>query len=113
MVLTFEDGTKGLVLSNDITLGGIVNTLNIYANNNVIKVDMAANDAIKAYAPTTEVFGDEYITEKSRRRPAGASHRRTRTGCGAIPRRFRTLWKRYTTIAILYPMKFWGMKLCG
>ena len=64
VVLTFEDGTKGLVLSNDITLGGIVNTLNIYANNNVIKVDMAANDAIKAYAPTTEVFGDEYISEK-------------------------------------------------
>ena len=62
--LTFEDGTRGVVFSNDITLGGIVNTLEIYSSNAVIKVDMAANDAIKAYAPSSEVFGDEYISEK-------------------------------------------------
>lgn len=62
--LTFEDGTKGVVFSNDITLGGIVNTLAIYSSNAVIKVDMAANDAIKAYAPAHEIFGDEYISEK-------------------------------------------------
>ncbi len=64
VVITFEDGTKALVMSNDITLGGVVNTLNIYANNAVIKVDMAGNDAVKAYAPANETFGDEYITEK-------------------------------------------------
>ncbi len=62
--LTFEDGTKGVVFSNDITLGGVVNTLAIYSSNAVIKVDMAANDAIKAYAPAHEIFGDEYISEK-------------------------------------------------
>ncbi len=64
VVLTFEDGTKGLVLSNDTTLGGVVNTLNVYSSNSVVKVDMAANDSVKAYAPTNEVFGDEYISEK-------------------------------------------------
>jgi len=64
VLINFEDGTKGVVTSNDITLGGIVNTLEIRTSNSVIKVDMAANDAIKAFAPASEVFGDEYISEK-------------------------------------------------
>lgn len=64
VVLTFEDGTKALINSNDTTLGGIVNTLDVYTTNSVIKCDMAANDAIKAYAPANEIFGDEYISEK-------------------------------------------------
>lgn len=64
VILTFEDGTKALVSSNDTTLGGIVNTLDIYSTNCVIKCDMAANDAVKAFAPAHEIFGDEYITEK-------------------------------------------------
>ncbi len=64
LFLTLEDGTKGVVFSNDITLGGIVNTLEIYSSNTAIKVDMAANDAIKAYSPSPEIFGDEYISEK-------------------------------------------------
>lgn len=64
VVLTFEDGTKGLILSNDTTLGGIVNTLDLYTTNSVIRCNMASNDSVKAYAPATEVFGDEYISEK-------------------------------------------------
>ena len=64
VVLTFEDGTKALINSNDTTLGGIVNTLDVYTTNSVIKCDMAANDAIKAYAPANGIFGDEYISEK-------------------------------------------------
>lgn len=64
LVLTFEDGTKALVLSNDTTLGGIVNTLDVYTTNSVIKCNMASNDSVKAYAPTNEIFGDEYISEK-------------------------------------------------
>ncbi len=64
VVLTFEDGTKALVLSNDTTLGGIVNTLDIYTTNSVIKCNMTSNDSIRAYAPSNNIFGDEYITEK-------------------------------------------------
>ena len=61
--MTFEDGTKGLVLSNDITLGGVVNTLEVYTTNCVVKCNMSTNDAVMACAPVSEVFGDEYITE--------------------------------------------------
>lgn len=64
LLLTFEDGTKGLISSNDTTLGGIVNTLDIYATNMVIHCDMAANDSLKAYTPSPDTYGDEYISEK-------------------------------------------------
>jgi len=64
VILTFEDGTKALVLSNDTTMGGIVNTLEVYTTNSVIKCNMAANDTVRAYAPENEIFGDEYISEK-------------------------------------------------
>jgi predicted dehydrogenase len=64
VILTFDDGTKALVSSNDTTLGGIVNTLDIYSTKCVIKCDMASNNAVKAFAPTSQIFGDEYITEK-------------------------------------------------
>ena len=64
VVLTFEDGTKALVLSNDTTMGGIVNTLEVYTTNSVIKCNMAANDTVRAHAPENETFKDEYISEK-------------------------------------------------
>lgn len=64
VILTFDDGTKALVMSNDVTLGGIVNKVEVYTTNCVIKCNMASNDSITAYAPADEVFGDEYISEK-------------------------------------------------
>lgn len=64
VIITFEDGTKALVKSNDTTLGGVVNTLDVYTTNCVIKCNMASNDSVKAYAPANEIFGNEYISEK-------------------------------------------------
>jgi len=63
-ILTFEDGTKATIFSNDITLGGVVNVVEIYLSNSVIKCNLSQNDTCKAYAPSSEVFGEEYITEK-------------------------------------------------
>jgi len=62
--LTFEDGTKATVFSNDITLGGVVNTVDIYLSNSIIKCNMASNNSCKVYAPAPDIFGDEYLTEK-------------------------------------------------
>lgn len=64
LIITFEDETKAVIMSNDTTLGGIVNTIDIYTSNCVIKCNMTSNDTVKAYAPTDEIFGDEYISEK-------------------------------------------------
>ncbi len=64
VILTFEDDTKAVISSNDTTLGGIVNTFDIFTTNSVMHCDMAANTAMKVYTPSPLTFGDEYISEK-------------------------------------------------
>jgi predicted dehydrogenase len=63
-VLTFEDGTKATVHSNDITLGGVRNVVTAYLTNGVVQANINPNNAVAAYAPDGAVWGDEYITEK-------------------------------------------------
>jgi predicted dehydrogenase len=63
-VITFEDGTKATVHSNDTTLGGVRNTVTAYLTNAVIQANINPNTAVTAYAPEAAVWGDEYITEK-------------------------------------------------
>jgi predicted dehydrogenase len=63
-VITFEDGTKATVHSNDITLGGVRNVVTAYLTNGVVHANINPNTAVAAYAPDGGVWGDEYITEK-------------------------------------------------
>ena len=63
-VITFEDGTMATVHANDITLGGVRNTLTAYLTNGVIQANINPNNAVTAFAPDAAVWGDEYITEK-------------------------------------------------
>ena len=63
-VITFEDGTMATVHANDITLGGVRNTLTAYLTNGVIQANINPNNAVAAFAPDAAVWGDEYITEK-------------------------------------------------
>ena len=64
MVVGFEDGSIAQINSADIVLGGIQNLLTVYAAQASIKVNINPNDALLAYAPNGETFGDEYIREK-------------------------------------------------
>jgi len=63
-VITFEDGTKATVHSNDITLGGVRNVVTAYLTNGVVHASINPNTTVAAYAPDGAVWGDEYITEK-------------------------------------------------
>src|SRR5207247_1153986 len=63
-VITFEDGTKATVHSNDITLGGVRNVVTAYLTNGVVHANINPNTTVAAYAPDGAVWGDEYITEK-------------------------------------------------
>jgi predicted dehydrogenase len=63
-VLTFEDGTKATVHSNDITLGGVRNIVTAYLTNGVIQANITPNTSVVCYAPDGRVWGDEYLTEK-------------------------------------------------
>ncbi len=64
-ILTFTDGTKAVVSASFAVLGGVRNTLELYATNAVVKANMTPNDAVLAYAPHEDVFGAEYLTEKA------------------------------------------------
>jgi predicted dehydrogenase len=63
-VITFEDGTKATIHANDVTLGGVRNTVTAYLTNAVVQASITPNNAVMVYAPDATVWGDEYITEK-------------------------------------------------
>jgi hypothetical protein len=63
-VVTFEDGTKATVHANDITLGGVRNSVTAYLTNAVVQASITPNTAVAAYAPEAAVWGDAYISEK-------------------------------------------------
>lgn len=63
-VMTFSDGTKGVVSANDVCLGGMKDTMEIYMSNARIQCNMSRNTAIEAYAPSPDSFADEYLVEK-------------------------------------------------
>jgi predicted dehydrogenase len=63
-LVTFDDGTKATIHSNDTTLGGIRNVISAYLTNGVIQANINPNTAVMAYAPDATVWGDEYVTEK-------------------------------------------------
>jgi predicted dehydrogenase len=63
-IVTFDDGTKATVHSNDITLGGVRNVVTAYLTNAVVHASITPNTTLAAYAPEAAVWGDEYISEK-------------------------------------------------
>ena len=63
-IVSFDDGTKATVHSNDITLGGVRNVVTAYLTNAVVHASITPNTTLAAYAPEAAVWGDEYISEK-------------------------------------------------
>jgi predicted dehydrogenase len=64
MVLRFEDGSVAEIVGGDTALGGVHNYLEAYLSNARIRANINPNDSCVAYAPSPEIFADEYITEK-------------------------------------------------
>ena len=63
-IITFDDGTKATVHSNDVTLGGVRNVVTAYLTNGVLQANITPSTGVMAYAPDAAVWGDEYISEK-------------------------------------------------
>ena len=64
VLLTFTDGARAIISASDTVLGGMEDTLEIFMSNGRVKCDMTHSTMMQAYAPATQVFGDEYIAEK-------------------------------------------------
>jgi predicted dehydrogenase len=63
-VITFDDGTKATIHSNDVTLGGVRNVVTAYLTNGVLQANITPSTTVMAYAPDASVWGEEYISEK-------------------------------------------------
>ncbi|MBM4431240.1 MAG: Gfo/Idh/MocA family oxidoreductase [Chloroflexi bacterium] len=64
VILTFEDGTKGVFLASDVTLGGMEDTFQVRLSNCRIVCNLSRNTQCQAFAPDPGIFADEYLAEK-------------------------------------------------
>jgi predicted dehydrogenase len=65
MNLTFSDGTKAMILSGDMVLGGVRNNVEIYGNNGVLLNLISPNDSMKSYFVDEDGLENIYMTEKA------------------------------------------------
>jgi predicted dehydrogenase len=65
VIITFADGSRGVVHASDAVLGGMESGLEIFSSNNHLKCNLSPNNMLQAYAPHADVFGTEYIMEKT------------------------------------------------
>ncbi|UCF36023.1 MAG: Gfo/Idh/MocA family oxidoreductase [Acidobacteriota bacterium] len=63
-LLTFEDGSRGVVWASDTMLGGMESKLEVFMSNARIICNLSPNNLIQAYAPDAGVFAGEYLMEK-------------------------------------------------
>jgi predicted dehydrogenase len=64
LIITFADGSHGVVHASETVLGGMESKLEIFGSNVQLKCNLSPNDLLQAYAPDAAVFGDAYIMEK-------------------------------------------------
>lgn len=63
-ILTFEDGSRGLVWASDAVLGGMESRIEVYLTNSLIKCNLSPNNLVEAYAADSKVFEGAYVIEK-------------------------------------------------
>jgi predicted dehydrogenase len=64
LIITFEDGTRGIAWASDAMLGGMESSLQIALSNAHIKCNMEHSGLVSAFAPSPAVFEREYLMEK-------------------------------------------------
>lgn len=65
LIITFADGSRGVVYASDAVLGGMESRLEIFLSNGQFKCNLSPHDLLQAYAPDASVLGDAYIMEKA------------------------------------------------
>ncbi len=64
LFLTFSDGSKAVVLSGDMVVGGMKNRLELYANDMIVNCNVTPSNAMNAYFSDDTGMEQVYITEK-------------------------------------------------
>jgi predicted dehydrogenase len=64
MTITFTDGTKAIVLSGDMIMGGVRNLIETYTNSGALFANITPNNHMTTYLTDETRLGDVYFTEK-------------------------------------------------
>jgi predicted dehydrogenase len=62
--IAFEDGSRGVATGSDNWLGGMDSRLQLLAARARLECNLSPSDALRAYTPESDVFGDENLMEK-------------------------------------------------
>jgi len=65
MHVVFEDGTFADIIASELALGGVVNRLEVFADNHRTLCSMTPNNAMQTYTPDEKYFKDVYIVERT------------------------------------------------
>lgn len=63
-IITFSDGTKAVVTSGDMIVGGVRNSVEAFTSNACYVGNIAPNDSFVCYHTDDSKLGDVYFTEK-------------------------------------------------
>lgn len=64
VVLTFDDGTRGVVTAADTVVGGVRNSVQVFTNDSVHLCQISQNDSLKLYHGDPAAVEDVHIAEK-------------------------------------------------
>jgi len=64
VIITFADGSRGIVHASDAVLGGMESKLDVFLSNAHFKCNLSPHNMLQAYTPDAAVLGDAYIMEK-------------------------------------------------
>lgn len=64
LLIEFEDKSRAVVFSNDVSLGGVKNWLQLHTSKGLLVANITPNNSLIAYAPEGTVWKDVYIAEK-------------------------------------------------
>jgi predicted dehydrogenase len=65
VLISFADGSRGVVYASDAVLGGMESRLEVFLDNSQFKCSLSPHDLVQAYTPDPSILGDSYVMEKA------------------------------------------------
>lgn len=63
-IITFDDGSRAVITASYNCVGGLRDTLDVYASNARFQCDLTRSSMLQAYAPSEDVFAGMQLSEK-------------------------------------------------
>jgi predicted dehydrogenase len=64
LTMTFSDGTKGMIFSGDMVMGGVRNLIETYTSGGALLANITPNNHLVTYMTDEQKLADVYVTEK-------------------------------------------------